>query len=88
MVACLTPDQQVGGSNPSVLRFFYFYKFNNKTYIYFLFLFYHFIINHFILYYKNIFIIDIIFIIAISSSNNNISSFSQFDVFFWIKQKI
>ena len=40
-VACLTPDQQVGGSNPSVLRFFYFYKFNNKTYIYFLFLFYH-----------------------------------------------
>ena len=22
-VACLTPDQQVGGSNPSVLRFFF-----------------------------------------------------------------
>ena len=37
-VACLTPDQQVGGSNPSVLRFFFYFL--NKTYI-FKFIFYY-----------------------------------------------
>ena len=29
-VACLTPDQQVGGSNPSVLRLFFYKKSYNK----------------------------------------------------------